>query len=601
MNSSAKEYFISKPESSGPRYGIFSEIDTHFARLLTRLSGNESPEFFYAAALVSHVSSQGHICLKLSSQWSEKLSSISAVGRPGEFKPLILDDNSRLYLYRYWQYEKILAERIKVRSGSDIEGIDLALLKDGLSRLFAPVEGNDTDWQELAAFMSVIKKFCVISGGPGTGKSHLVAKILALILEQNKMNRLRVSLCAPTGKASVRLQEAIKISKEMLPVANYVKDAIPIEASTIHRLLGAISGSPYFRYNAENLLPLDILVLDEASMVDLALMSKLIQAMPADARLILLGDKDQLASVEAGSVLGDICDTGRIHRFSKNLSDRYQKITGNCLEAIEKGISGPEIRDCVVELKKNYRFHSGSGIGELSRAVKTGDGGIALDLLKGGRYENIKWNVLPKPERLKGIIREAVIKGYKNYLKTNEPAEAFYLFNRFQFLCALRKGPFGMYALNRNIEQILSNETLLDIRKRWYKGRPVMIKKNDYNMHLFNGDVGIILPDPLSNNELRAFFQFSDGTLRRFLPIRLPEHETVYAMTVHQSQGSEFENVFLIFPDMDAPILTRELVYTGLTRAKENVEIWGSESVFRLAVSRCIERSSGLRDALWNF
>jgi len=601
MNSSNKEYFISKSGYEGPGNGIFSEIDTHFARLLTRLSGNESPELFYAAALASHVSSQGHICLKLSSKWSEKLYSTSAVGRPGEFKPLILDDQSRLYLYRYWQYEKILAERIKVRSGSDIEGIDLALLKDGLSRLFAPVEGNDTDWQQLAAFMSVIKKFCVISGGPGTGKSHLAAKILALILEQHKMNRLRVSLCAPTGKASVRLQEAIKISKEMMPVSDYVKDAIPLEASTIHRLLGTISGSPYFRYNAENLLPLDILVLDEASMVDLALMSKLIQAMPDDARLILLGDKDQLASVEAGSVLGDICNTGRIHRFSKNMSDRYQKITGNYLEAIEKGIYGPGIRDCVVELKKNYRFHSDSGIGELGRAVKTGDGGLALDLLKGGRYENIKWSVLPKPERLKGIIREAVIKGYKNYLKTNEPAEAFYLFNRFQFLCALRKGPFGMYALNRNIEQILSDETLLDIRKRWYRGRPVMIKKNDYNMHLFNGDVGIILPDPASGNELRAFFQFSDGTLRRFLPIRLPEHETVYAMTVHQSQGSEFENVFLILPDMDAPVLTRELVYTGLTRAKENVEIWGSESVFRLAVSRCIERSSGLRDALWKF
>ncbi|HEN20958.1 MAG TPA: exodeoxyribonuclease V subunit alpha, partial [Desulfobacteraceae bacterium] len=571
-------------------YDAFSEIDNHFARLVTRLSGTESPDLFYAAALLSHVSAQGHICLKLSSKWRDKLISSRVVGRPGEFRPLILDEKLRLYLYRYWQYEKILADDIKARSASEIENIDLTLLREGLSRTFEPLQEKNTDWQKLASFISVVKKFCVISGGPGTGKTRLVAKILGLLLEQDKSSGLRIALCAPTGKASVRLQESIKISKETLPFENRIKDSMPSEASTIHRLLGTISGSPYFRHNAANRLPVDVVVLDEASMVDLALMSKLFQATSSDARLILLGDRDQLASVEAGSVLGDICDTGRIHSFSESLSAKYQEITGNSVELSEKYKTGPEIRDCVVELKKNYRFREGSGIGELSSALKTGDSLRALSLLKSGAFQDIKWNILPHPSRLKGRIREVVLNGYKPFLETKSPAEAFYLFGRFQLLSALRKGPYGVYALNSTVEQILSDENLIDIRKRWYCSRPILIKKNDYYMHLFNGDVGIILPDPASDDELRAFFQFSDGTLRSFLPARLPEHETVYAMTAHQSQGSEFEDVLLFLPDRDSPLLTRELVYTAVTRAKEKAEIWGSESVFEMAVSRRIER-----------
>jgi len=602
--------------------GFFSELDIHFARLMVRLSGQEIPELSLASALVSRAVSEGHVCLDLSSiegrplvtddsnshtlicpelaAWREKLISSVVVGSPGEYCPLILDDRSRLYLYRYWDYENSLAQDLKARAAKEIGDIDGQLLIDGLSRLFerSPCEGPD--WQKVAAFMSVVKSLCVISGGPGTGKTTVIAKILALIMQQNGGNRGRVALAAPTGKAAARLEEAIKYAKESLPLEHRIKEAIVTRASTIHRLLGTIPGSPYFQHNAEDPLPVDLVVVDEASMVDLALMSKLVQAMPSHARLILLGDKDQLSSVEAGAVLGDICDTGRIHGFSKRFSDRFQEITGEAITFTpEKGSYEQKIEDCLVQLNKSYRFGTDSGIGAVSRAVNQGNGDLALNLLKGGGYQDIKWVPLPTREVLAGKLRQTVINGYRPYLEAEDPIEVFHLFEGVRILCALRKGPYGVTALNNLAEQVLQEERLIDTEKRWYRGRPVLITRNDYTMGLFNGDIGVILPDPATDHELRAFFPAPDGTSRKFLPIRLPEHETVYAMTVHKSQGSEFDKAVLLLPDRDTPVLTRELIYTGITRARQGVEVWGTEGVFVEAVNRRTLRASGLRDALW--
>ena len=540
----------------------------------------------------------GFVCPRLE-EWRKKLDSSSVVGRPGDYRPLILDDQSRLYLYRYWDYENILANKIGERVVSKIEGVDFPLLKDGLSKFFSPLENGQIDSQKLAAFVSVQKKFCVVSGGPGTGKSTLIARIIALILEQRKDSSMRIAIAAPTGKAAARLQEAIQNSKETLPVEAHIKVAIPIEASTLHRLMGTIPGSPYFRHNGENPLPVDMVIVDEASMVDLALMSKLVQALPSDARLILLGDKDQLASVEAGAVLGDICDTGRIHGFSKKFSTRFREITGDSVDISPKNDNGPGIQDCIVDLQKSYRFGPHSGIRAVSRAVNRGDGTLALSILKSGTYDDIKWTTLAEPNSLYSVLRENVLHGFKPYLETTDPAEIFSLFGRFRILCALRKGPYGVSAQNLLVEQVLRDENLIDTDKRWYRGRPVMITKNDYNIGLFNGDIGIIMPDPTTNKDLRAFFLSPDGALKSFLPVRLPEHETVYAMTVHKSQGSEFDKALLLLPDRHTPVLTRELIYTGITRAKEDIEIWGTEKVFLEGVSQRIERSSGLRDALW--
>jgi exodeoxyribonuclease V alpha subunit len=602
--------------------GILSALDIHFANFMSRVAGGNIPELSLAASLVSSYTRQGHVCLDLSSvegkellkgengidpvvcpglnNWCKQLRETAVVGNPGEYKPLILDDRSRLYLFRYWEYQEKLADSIRRRIHDTGVDSGIGFLKEELMRLFPFNEAETINWQRVAAFTALMKQFCVISGGPGTGKTSIVATILALLLKQAESERLRIALTAPTGKSAAKLQEAIRNMKTKLACPDSIKEEIPEEASTIHRMLGSIPDSPYFRHNAKNTLPVDVVVVDEASMVDLALMSKLIQALPLQARIILLGDKDQLASVEAGAVLGDICDTGTEHSFSQGFCKDCKEVTGYTIHTQQNGTPESEIRDCIIQLEKNYRFGSDSGIGAVSYAVNKGDGDHAIKLMKSGVYGDITWKNLPHPNDLPQVIKDTIIQGYGDYLRAMNPFEVFQVFERFRILCALREGPFGVAALNILAEQILREERLINPDMIWYPGRPVLITRNDYTLRLFNGDMGIVLPDPSVNNELRVFFPATDGTVKKFHPFRLPEHETVYAMTVHKSQGSEFDKVLLILPDRESPVLTRELIYTSITRAKKSVEIWGNENVFRTAVSRYIERTSGLRDALWS-
>jgi len=596
---------------------IRTSLDFHFASFMTRLSGVANPELFLAAALVSKFTGEGHTCLDLSSLagkpllkengallcvcpellfWRKILEQSTVVGKPGEFMPLILDDKSRLYLFRYWEYEKKLAEGIRKRAKQTAHGVDINLLAEGLDRLFQKNQDHDPDWQKVAAATSVLKKFSVISGGPGTGKTFTVVKILTLLLEQTKNKKLRIVLAAPTGKGAARLQEAIKNTKKNLTCSERIKEAIPDEASTVHRLLGSIPGSPYFRYNAENQLPVDVLVVDEISMVSLSLMAKVHDAVPLDAWMILLGDKDQLASVEPGSVLGDICDTGKVHSFSQPYRDTLKKVEIFIKSQRE---ARPGIQDSIVHLQKSYRFEKGSGISELSEAVNDGDSNRALSLLKNERYPAINWKTLPTPKDLPLHLKDKILSGLGKYLKTQDSKNALALFEQHRILCALREGPYGVRYLNFLVEQLLRKEKLIALHQKWYSGRPLMITHNDYSLRLFNGDVGIVLPDAENSNELRAFFPTSDGNIRKFTLLRLPEHETVYALTIHKSQGSEFDEILVILPDTPSPVLTRELIYTAITRAKKRVEIWGKEEVFQTAISSRIERTSGLRDALW--
>jgi len=600
--------------------GILSHLDIHFARFVTELAGGDDPELLLAAALVSSYKGQGHICLDLSQvegkpfpsmddagetvvcpelgAWKATLKKSSVVGSPGEFRPLILDDRSRLYLYRYWEYQEKLAYLLNERIRYD-RNVDDLILKEGLERLFPASVKEEVDWQKVAAFTALNRKFCVISGGPGTGKTTTVVKIIALILEQAGTERVRIALAAPTGKAASRLQNSIQSAIDGINCIDSIKETIPKEASTLHRLLRVIPGSPYFRHNAGNPLPVDVVVVDEASMVDLALMSKLVQALPLQASLILLGDKDQLASVEAGAVLGDICDSGNDHGFSKTFVSQLKKIAGYEIKVLSDPKTEQGICDCIVPLQKSYRFGKLSGIAAISRTVNAGEVDAAVALLKDGRND-IGWNELPRPDLLVKVIGETILKGFQDYLKADDPWEAFELFERFRILCGLREGPYGVYALNLLCERILQRAGLIEPGRTWYRGRPLLITQNDYNLRLFNGDVGIVLPDAESENDLRVFFPSADNTLRKLHPLRLPEHETVFAMTVHKSQGSEFDNVLMVLPDKDYPVLSRELIYTAITRARKGIEIWGIENVFRAAVSRRTERSSGLHDAMWN-
>ncbi|MDH3356191.1 MAG: exodeoxyribonuclease V subunit alpha [Desulfobacteraceae bacterium] len=603
-----------------------SDIDVHFAKFVTSFDKSDNPDIFLAAAFVSRATGDGDGYLDLNSiarkpilldingedrfkipklsEWLKTLSQSQVVGRPGEFCPMILDEKNRLYLYRYWDYENRLSSTIKSRIKEDIQGIDRSILKDSLIRLF-PNNGTDEfNWHKVAGVIAAFKKFCVITGGPGTGKTFTTAKILALLLELSRKDKLSILIAAPTGKAAARIGESIKAAKKTLNCSDDIIDAIPSETYTIHRMLKTIPGSPYFYHNAENPLTADIVVVDEVSMVDLALMSKLLSAVKNDARIILIGDRDQLASVEAGFVMSDICDRDNVHLFSEYFYKQFEKLTRCKMEVPSKKLKdNPGLYDCMVVLKKSYRFTDTSGIGECSRAVNNGKFDETFSTFK-SNPDQIDWKKISGPNDLSMALSKEVINGYSDYLNCHDPHRVLELFNRFRILCAVKFGALGVIEINRLTEEILNRNGFIELDNLstypWYRGRPVLITRNDYNLELFNGDIGITMPEPDSKSkDLYVYFSGVAGKPRRFFPHRLPEHETAYAMTVHKSQGSEFEMVLLILPNQDYPVLTRELLYTGITRAKNHISIWGREEIIKSTILRKINRNSGLKDALW--
>lgn len=610
---------------------LFSSLDIHFANFLARLAPANSPEVPLAAALVSCKTGEGNICLDLAeyagkvlpinsheeipeqficpafSDWMDHLMQSGMAGQGQGNTPLVLDPGGRLYLRRYWEYEKFIIHFIQERANTSLSDINYPGLSRDARRLFQPLSSGKTDWQKIAALMAVTRPFSVISGGPGTGKTSTVAKILALLLGQHEdKQKLRILLGAPTGKAASRLQEAITST-------GLLQEEIELpQATTLHRMLGTIPHSPYFRHNTENPLAADVIVIDEASMVDLPLMAKLMQAVPYSARLILLGDRHQLASVQPGSVLGDICHSKIMDCFSNNFCQQTLELTGEILPPASKctmKITSPGLQDSFVELVENYRFSDESEIARLGKAVKAGDGDGAVDLLLAEKNSQVSWSEIPAPAELEKKLQGW--SGFPHYISmqhTQEPKAAFAVMDSFRILCGLRSGPYGMQKINTILAQQLAsingplsrpNFSEHGHSSSFLAGQPVMVTQNDYNLQLFNGDVGIILPDSTRKNALRVYFREESGKVRNIpLPL-LPAHETVFAMTVHKSQGSEFDRVLLILPDQDSPLLTRELLYTAITRAREKVEIWGRKDVFCRAVKRQITRTSGLTEALW--
>ena len=608
--------------------GLLSAIDVHFARFISQYTtGDGDAHLFLAAGLVSHVVGQGDICLDLTTvagkplmdkpgertavicpqleDWLTSLTASPAVGKPGEIRPLILDTRYRLYLYRYWEYEQTIIHSIKSRIAEPLPDLDVEQLKKILDRLFPKTRLPEVNWQKIAAAVACLKHFCVITGGPGTGKTFTVTKVLAVLLEWLADQRLQVYLAAPTGKAAARLQETLEQARDQINCDDRIKRSFPLDVFTIHRMLKPIERTPYFHHNSENPLMADVVVVDEASMVDLALMAKLLAAVPQKARLIFIGDKDQLASVEAGSVLGDICNRNVMRGFSDRFKKMIQDITGENIDSsVKTAEENPHLQDAIVVLHKSYRFTSESGIGALSRAVNRGDADAALSILADPSEKSIAWQPLKSVTDLMETLSGQIVSAYQPYLSTWDPAEALNRLGHFKILCALNIGPLGVQAVNRLAQQVLSRHNLIRpdpiAENPWYAGRPVLITRNHYPLGLFNGDIGIaLLPTGSKTKELVVYFRTKDGSVRRFLPQQLPEHETVYAMTVHKSQGSEFDDVLLILPDKDVPILTRELVYTALTRARRKLTIWSAPEILRSVLTRKIQRTSGLRDGLW--
>jgi exodeoxyribonuclease V alpha subunit len=616
------------------RIDVIADIDEQFARAMARLVGGAQTEVLLGAALASARTRDGHVCADLTriagapicdalgrpvgelrwprlDAWMAALGDSELVGDGVEVRPLVLDAaRGRLYLRRYWQYEQRLATQLRARAAATDDGIDLARLREGMERLFPGAGASDpgAGGQRRAALTAVLRRFAVISGGPGTGKTSTVVKLLALLLEQAAAAgrpRPVMTLVAPTGKAAARLVESIRGAKAKLPLSDAIKRDIVEEASTIHRRLGPIPGrTTRFRHDADNPLATDLVLVDEGSMVDLALMVRLVEAVPPRARLILLGDRDQLASVDAGAVLGDICNAEDTRGFSAPFAARIAEVTG---EAPPRGASapaGPGIWDCIVHLNRSYRYGEHSGIGVLARAINAGDAGSVRRILLSGDFPDVVLRPPPAAGDLGDELRSLLVEGYRPYLTAARLEDKFEAFNRFRVLCAHRRGALGVEQTNGLAERALEGPRVRLIERSGalslYAGRPVLITANDYNVRLFNGDIGLLVEDEASAGAgVRAAFVAPDRTVRRLAPSRLPPHETAFAMTVHKSQGSEFDEVVVLLPAAVSKILSRELLYTAVTRAKSKVVLFGDAEVVAQAVARRVQRASGLSEALW--
>lgn len=560
-----------------------SKLDTHFADFIVRIDQHPCDGLWWGAALASYSAGRGHSCfnpcdmaddvaalalLRTSQKpppsdirlWLESLQSCDTVGTPGEYTPLVLDQAGRLYLHRCWRYEQLVAAGILSRCHP--MDINETRLDAALDRYF-PVQNNTVDLQRSAARMALAHHFSVISGGPGTGKTATVARILALLLDVEGDGRPEIVLAAPTGKAAMRLHQSILKAADRLDMPDEMRSCMPVGVSTIHRLLGVQTRKGGFRHNRNNRLSCDILVVDEASMVDLQLMASLMEALRDDARIILLGDRNQLASVEAGAVLADICD------------------------------SADEAAVPVTQLIKSYRFGTDSGIAALSQLINSGEDDGAAELLKSGRYPDILWRQLPTGRAFDEVFCTAVQEGYAGYAAATSPAEALAELGSFKVISPLRSGPFGIENLNRLCVSALVPELKNDPLD--FCPMPVMISGNNYELGLFNGDTGVVMENEGSQ---AVWFENPEGGLRRLSPLRMPPNETAFALTVHKSQGSEFDKVLLILPDHLSEVLSRELLYTAVTRARHSIEIWGTEEVFRQAVVRRMVRNSGLGERL---
>jgi exodeoxyribonuclease V alpha subunit len=602
------------PSSGGGETDSFAPLDLHFARLIERLSGEPDELLLLTAALVSSAVQRGHICIDLENLagtaiafdnnpgslqrwptldlWIQSLERHPTVGAPGAFCPLILS-GTLLYLFRYWDYERQISSRL-LRRETDEFGFDSTVAKIALPTLF-PLSSNEPDRQKIAAAVALLKKICFVSGGPGTGKTATVVKIMALLLMTANDSRYRIALAAPTGKAAARLEASIAAQLPALPCTPEILERIPCRASTIHALLGPIPGTPRFRHDEKNPLSYDAVIIDEASMIDVALMARLFRAIEPDKRIIFLGDKDQLASVEAGAIFGDLCDAGTPHGFSGGLCAALHDLMPDVSlpEAAE-----PPIADRIVTLRKNYRFPENSGIGMTAKAINDGNADMAISLLKSAHHDDCAWWEPPSHEAFLERLRSLALDTMAKFAAQRDPLKALDQTALVTILCAVRDGPYGVTTVNRLIERFLAEGRVIKPEGDFYSGKRIMITRNDRGVDLYNGDIGILLPD--RGGTLKAFFPDGKGGARSLLPHLLPHNEPAFAMTVHKAQGSEFDRTVLILPPQPSPVVTRELLYTAATRTRSRVEFWCAEQALRRAVASVIRRKSGLRDALWS-
>lgn len=549
-------------------------------RSFERLCGPQSDEFKTTLSKLCAALAAGHSCIR-----AAPLSS-PLIGRPGEFKPLT-QDKDRLYLTRYWWYESSVGQKLSQLAKEKCT-VDLQQLAPLLNSLF-PASAISPDMQKAAAAAAVMQKLTVISGGPGTGKTTTVLRILAA-LQIVANNTLNIKMAAPTGKAAARMSESVRERKFDLPVAKATLAVIPETASTLHRLLGPRPDGS-FKHGKDNPLALDVLVVDEASMIDLALMAQLLDALPVDARLILLGDKDQLDAVDAGAVFAELCS---LKSPSPAFITALKAASG--VEISPSKAASSCVGNAIMTLQHSHRFAAGGGIGKLASLVNAGDAKGALALLQPNDLFAEAEPELGWQANSKNLLTRCD-SGYQAYwqaVQQNDVAAAFIAFDTFRILTALREGQAGVMGVNQQLEDHWRTKNLISADV-WYAGRPILITQNDYGVQLYNGDIGLTF---IQDGAPRVAFKGEGNTLRWFSPARLPSHETALALTVHKSQGSEFDTVILLLPNEAHELLSRSLIYTGLTRAKKRVEIWANNEVLSKAITKQAIRQSGLAAVL---
>ena len=628
--------------------GWLRPLDLAFAQFLIRLDPQAPALLPLAGALLARLEGEGHTCIALedflgaperfldwpapghamlatalgdwphAAQWTETLARSrcvqvternAPVPANGAETPLVLSA-ARLYLRRYWRDQQFIAEALRQRAQQRVaDAANPEASRPWLEQLFPASDepGDALPWQKIACALALRSHFSIITGGPGTGKTYTAARFMALLMATSS-TPLRIVLAAPTGKAAVRIDESLQSAVGTLPQLSQIPDMTAAfarlrPARTLHSLLGARPDSRRFRHDAANPLELDVLVVDEASMIHQEMMAALLRALPPAARLILLGDQDQLASVEAGAVLAELSlGSGKYD------AETCHYMQASCGAAPRPGDNGPSpLAANIIRLQRSHRFNA--EIGALADAVHGGHPETAVRILQTAHTGTLAWQPAPAIHRILELARPESAYGrvwqaagqpppkdrqqHSAWVKTilNDYAG-------FRILCALRQGPWGVTGINRAIEDYLQRQGILQSRGLWYAGRPTLVTRNDPNLGLSNGDIGIALPDP--DKRLRVYFPNSEEAPRAILPSRLNHTESAWAMTVHKAQGSEFAHTVLILPPEDSPVLSRELLYTAITRARKCFTLIAPRERLENAIQRQTRRMSGLHAALYD-
>ncbi|QNH19267.1 exodeoxyribonuclease V subunit alpha [Xanthomonas sp. GW] len=618
------------------RSGTLRTLDHAFAQTLSRLDPDTPDLVLAGAALASLAVASGHAGLDPAhanvlldprdgpppqlpdpTDWQRALAASRWIAQPAPEEPAAADcplvlEHGLLYLRRYREYERRLAQGLRRLAAQPLPPFDAAALAPLFAKLFplpsrevarragegTGITDHPTDHQAQAAALALRRALLLVTGGPGTGKTTTIARLLLLRIAQAQATGAaapRIALAAPTGRAAERMAESLRAAVTRAldhGIDPVLAAALPAGASTLHRLLGVIPDLPRFRHDADNPLPFDLIVVDEASMVDLPLMCKLVEAVADGTQLILLGDADQLPSVEAGDVLAAILQAaGPGDALQLDDAQALHPLLGHVHSATHVGgLAGHR-----VHLLRGYRQAQGFALAPLADAVRAGDADTALALLRSGELAGVHFH--EDSEDPLATRRDALLAHWRALADAEDPAAALRDAARLRLLTAVRAGAQGARGLNARIEQLLADSGAgarrLGTASPWFHGRLLLITENSYRHGLFNGDVGICLRD--AQGALVAWFEGEgDGQVRGFHPAALPAHESAFAMTVHKAQGSEFDEVWLQLPTRDARVLSRELVYTGITRARQSLHLAASETVLRGALARHAARISGL-------